>query len=186
MCPSSVFLWIQLTSWSCFSSTVGWDSPDSRATSHDELLRGSRSTNYNCVIFLGWCPYSLWATYIQVCHRCYSSCLKKTLFQPSKHITVWMMSTGVMQWVFSVQQYQLDCYRYRGLRACRCIRRVRIPLSVDRNWPLGVLTTLISKVHNIITFSTIPRSGIKNISYCNSRMFGNSKYAELSESCKFL
>jgi hypothetical protein len=57
-------------------------------------------------------PYNQWTTRIHVCPRCYTSCVIVTTLQPEKHADQ-----------DNVHQYRLDCYRYRGLRACLSVRR---------------------------------------------------------------
>lgn len=60
-------------------------------------------------------------------HSCVNtSCLTETLLRSSKHISVWMKSTQDKVVHIPVQQHQLDCHKYRGLRACRSIHRVSI------------------------------------------------------------
>lgn len=77
--------------------------------------------------------YSPWATCILVCHSCYTSCLMETLLRSSKHDVDKDNAARI-----PAQQYQLDYYRYRELRACRIIPRVCIPWAFNRNWPFAV------------------------------------------------
>jgi hypothetical protein len=83
-------------------------------------------------IFNDWCSYSLWVTCVHVCRKCYNSRPTETLLQSSEHISIDRDKAARI----SVQQYQPDYYRCRGLRACRSIRRACVPWSLDHNWPL--------------------------------------------------
>jgi hypothetical protein len=55
-----------------------------------------------------------------------------------------------------VQEYQLDYYGYQKLKACRSIRRVCIPWSLDYNWPLlcAVLSTPNKALCFVVTNNT--------------------------------
>jgi hypothetical protein len=69
MCNPLVVVWMQLIvmkyfedprlGYSQFSCDIAWASP--RFSFH----------SYNYGIFIGWCPYSPWATCIHKCRRCY-------------------------------------------------------------------------------------------------------------------
>jgi hypothetical protein len=61
-----------------------------------------------------WCPYRLRATCLHTCCGDYTSCLMETapsLYDAEKDNTAHI----------PVQQYQLDYYKFRQLRACHCI-----------------------------------------------------------------
>jgi hypothetical protein len=72
-----------------WQSQFPWDSP--RLSLHA----------CNCGIFIGWCSYSPWATCIHVCHRRFTSFLKETLLQSSKHPSVWLTSPRITYSVYS-------------------------------------------------------------------------------------
>ena len=46
-----------------------------------------------------------------------------------------------------------DCYRYRGLTACRRVRRVCISLSFGHNWAL--LCTAVCSTHNVTSSTAV-------------------------------
>lgn len=93
--------------------------------------------------------YSPRATCILVCHSCYTSCLTETLLRSSKRTVDKDNAARI-----PVQQYQLDYYRYRELRACRIIRRVCIPWAFDQSLPFAVHCVLRKSNNALVTVVT--------------------------------
>jgi hypothetical protein len=120
------------SSWST-SRTIGCDSPSSRAISR-EFLYGSLST----VAVMASSLASVRTVRGQTAFTC-AARVTLPVSQGDPIVEPHLRVDDVHQdgvALVPAQQFQLDYYTYRGLRARRSIRCVCIPWSFDRSWPL--------------------------------------------------